>query len=90
MAESTENAIPNKKNSKKHVLIVLIDVHHRHDSQVSQIFDPDKASDITIAQQKNLEADDNLSSSHEFVGLPCQDINATRKKTPSERMRDFD
>ncbi|GFQ96759.1 hypothetical protein TNCT_107381 [Trichonephila clavata] len=101
MAESTENAIPNQKNSQKHVVIVPIDVHHRHDSQVSQILDPDKASDITKAQQKNLGvvhhqedenllADDNLNSSLEFVGLPCQDINTTRKKTPAERMRDFD
>ncbi|GFQ69064.1 hypothetical protein TNCT_609661 [Trichonephila clavata] len=59
MAEYTENAIPNKKNSQKHVVIVLIDVHHRHDSPVSQILDPDKelqnGSDITKAQQKNLE-----------------------------------
>ncbi|GFQ64830.1 hypothetical protein TNCT_243101 [Trichonephila clavata] len=52
MAESTENAIPNKKNSQKHVVIAPIDVHHRHDSQVSQILDPDKASDITKAQQR--------------------------------------
>ncbi|GFR16794.1 hypothetical protein TNCT_7291 [Trichonephila clavata] len=55
IAESTDNAIPNKKNSQKHVVIVPIDVHHRHDSQVSQILNPDKASDITKAQQKNLE-----------------------------------
>ncbi|GFR21693.1 hypothetical protein TNCT_178181 [Trichonephila clavata] len=55
MAESTGNAIPNQKNSQKHVVIIPIDVHHRHDSQVSQILDPDKASDITKAQQKNLE-----------------------------------
>ncbi|GFQ66536.1 hypothetical protein TNCT_386161 [Trichonephila clavata] len=129
MAESTENAISNLKNSHKHVVIVPIDVYHRHDSQVSQILDPDKASDITKAQQKNLEgkkmpaermrehsaqkkvriqstsnspsvvhhqddgilyADDSLNKSHAFVGLLCQDINATRKKTPAERMRDFD
>ncbi|GFR08257.1 hypothetical protein TNCT_701471 [Trichonephila clavata] len=44
-----------KINSQKHVVIVPIDVHHRHDSQVSQILNPDKASDITKAQQKNLE-----------------------------------
>ncbi|GFR24851.1 hypothetical protein TNCT_356181 [Trichonephila clavata] len=56
MAESTENAIPNlKKNSKKHVVIVSIEVHQHHDSQISQILDPDKASDITNAQKKNLE-----------------------------------
>ncbi|GFR04021.1 hypothetical protein TNCT_487061 [Trichonephila clavata] len=133
MAESTNNAIPNKKNSQKHVVIIPIDVHHRHNSQVSQILDPDKASDITKAQQKNLEdinatckrtqakrmrdllnlekvriqstsdsssvvhhqvdeilqADDNLNSSHEFFGLPCQDINAIRKKTSAERMREY-
>ncbi|GFR00473.1 hypothetical protein TNCT_527331 [Trichonephila clavata] len=95
MAESTEKAIPNiKKNSQKHVAIVPIDVPHRHDSQVSQILDPDKASDITKTQQKNLEvvhrqddgilqADDSLNKSHAFVGLPCQDINVTCKRTPS-------
>ncbi|GFR16156.1 hypothetical protein TNCT_263311 [Trichonephila clavata] len=110
-----------KKNSQKHVAIVPIDVHHCHDSQVSQILDPDKASDITKAQQKYLEgkntpaermreyrarkkvriqstngspsavhhqvdeilqADDNSNKSHEFVGTPCQDTNATRKRTP--------
>ncbi|GFR32097.1 hypothetical protein TNCT_423491 [Trichonephila clavata] len=128
MAESTDNAIPNKKNSQKHVVIVPIDVHHRHDSQVSQILDPDKASDITKAQQKKLEskktpaksireyrarkkvriqstsdspsvvhdqddgilqADDNLNKSHEFVRIPCQETNVTRKRTPAERMRDY-
>ncbi|GFR31179.1 hypothetical protein TNCT_500691 [Trichonephila clavata] len=41
-------------------------------------------------EDKNLLAGDNLSSSLEFVGLPGQDINATRKKTPAERIRDFD
>ncbi|GFY39760.1 hypothetical protein TNIN_388051 [Trichonephila inaurata madagascariensis] len=91
MAESTENAISNQKNNQKNVVIV-----HHHDSQVSQIFD----SDITQVQQKNigvvhhqddeiLQADDNLNKSHEFVGLPCQDIKATRKKTSAERMRDY-
>ncbi|GFR05871.1 hypothetical protein TNCT_563741 [Trichonephila clavata] len=119
-----------KKNSQKHVVIVSIDVHHRHDSQVSQILNPDKASDIKKAQQKNLEckknkppaermpeyrarkkvriqltsdspsvvhhqddgilqADDNLNKWHAFVGLPCQDINATCKRTPAKRMRDY-
>ncbi|GFQ70645.1 hypothetical protein TNCT_16681 [Trichonephila clavata] len=34
-------------------------------------------------------SDDNLNSSHELVGLPCEDINATRKKTPADRLRDF-
>ncbi|GFQ67260.1 hypothetical protein TNCT_559241 [Trichonephila clavata] len=89
-----------KKDSQKHVVFVPIDAHHRHDSQVSQILDPDKASDITKAQQKNLEvvhhqddgilqADDSLNKSHAFVRLPCQDINATCKRTPAERMRDY-
>ncbi|GFR15374.1 hypothetical protein TNCT_696191 [Trichonephila clavata] len=117
-----------KKNSQKYVVIVPIDVHHRYDSQVSQILDPDKASDITKAQQKNLvgkktpaqsmleyrarkkvriqstcdsssfihhqvdgilQADDNLNKSHEFVRIPCQDLNATRKRMPAERMRDY-
>ncbi|GFQ91439.1 hypothetical protein TNCT_10971 [Trichonephila clavata] len=36
-----------------------------------------------------LQADDSLNKSHAFVRLPCQDINATRKKTPAERMRDY-
>ncbi|GFQ91556.1 hypothetical protein TNCT_24481 [Trichonephila clavata] len=99
MAESTKNSMPNKKYIQKHVVIVPIDVHHRNDSQVSQIFDPVNASDITKAQQKNLKvvhrqddeillADDSLNSLHEFVGLFCQDINATCK--PAERMRDLD
>ncbi|GFR16433.1 hypothetical protein TNCT_241351 [Trichonephila clavata] len=35
-----------KKNSQKQVVIVPINVHHRHDSQVSQILNPDKASDV--------------------------------------------
>ncbi|GFY69584.1 hypothetical protein TNIN_281301 [Trichonephila inaurata madagascariensis] len=54
MAETTENAIPNQKNNQKNVVIVPIHVQH-HDSQVSQIFEPDIASDITQAQQKNFE-----------------------------------
>ncbi|GFX47029.1 hypothetical protein TNCV_316521 [Trichonephila clavipes] len=123
MAESTENSIPNqKKNNQKNVVIVPNHVHD-HDSQVSQIFDPDIASDITQAQQKDLEgkkkrqlsvcestepgkkiylqptsdspsvvhhqddeilqADDNINKSHEFVGLPCQDMKAIRKKNAS-------
>ncbi|GFR22325.1 hypothetical protein TNCT_483041 [Trichonephila clavata] len=128
MAESTQNAIPNQKNSQKHVVIIPIDVHHCHDSQVSRILDLVKASDITKAQQKNLEgkktpaermrdysarkkvhiqstrdsssvvhhqvdeilqADDNLNKSHEFVGISCQDTNAARKRTPAERMRKY-
>ncbi|GFQ78060.1 hypothetical protein TNCT_102541 [Trichonephila clavata] len=48
-----------KKNSQKHVVIIPIDVHHRHDSQVSQILNPGKASDIIKAQQKNLEGKKN-------------------------------
>ncbi|GFY75797.1 ATP-dependent DNA helicase [Trichonephila inaurata madagascariensis] len=143
------------KNNQKNVVIVPIHVQH-HDSQVSQIFEPDIASDITQAQQKNFEgkktpaqrmqeyraweknyfqstwdstsvvhhhddeilqvddslnksrefvglpcqvvrhqedeilrADDSLNSSHEFVGLLCQGINATRRKTPAERMREY-
>ncbi|GFY60533.1 hypothetical protein TNIN_313641 [Trichonephila inaurata madagascariensis] len=36
-----------------------------------------------------LLADDNLNTSNEFVVLPCQDINATRRKTPAERMREY-
>ncbi|GFR00507.1 hypothetical protein TNCT_217601 [Trichonephila clavata] len=35
-----------------------------------------------------LQADDSLNIPHAFVGLPCQDSNATRKRTPAERMRD--
>ncbi|GFR14099.1 uncharacterized protein TNCT_719461 [Trichonephila clavata] len=40
-------------------------------------------------EDENLLADDNLNSSHEFVGLPCQDINAIRRKTLAERMREY-
>ncbi|GFR04952.1 hypothetical protein TNCT_39051 [Trichonephila clavata] len=36
-----------------------------------------------------LQADDSLNKSHAFVGLPCQDINVTCKRTPAERMRDY-
>ncbi|GFR25079.1 hypothetical protein TNCT_591501 [Trichonephila clavata] len=35
-----------------------------------------------------LQADDSLNKSHAFVGLLCQDINATCKRTPAKRMRD--
>ncbi|GFU17509.1 hypothetical protein TNCV_3253891 [Trichonephila clavipes] len=59
MTESTENAIPNKKNNQKNVVIIPIHVHH-HDSKVSQIFGPDIASDMSQAQQKNLEEDYSL------------------------------
>ncbi|GFS54182.1 hypothetical protein TNIN_165951 [Trichonephila inaurata madagascariensis] len=52
MAEFTENAIPNQKNNQKNV---IVPIHVHHDSQISQIFDTDIASDITQAQQKNLE-----------------------------------
>ncbi|GFV41962.1 uncharacterized protein TNCV_3229141 [Trichonephila clavipes] len=31
----------------------------------------------------------NLNSSHEFVVLSCQDVNATRRKTSTERMREY-
>ncbi|GFQ89767.1 hypothetical protein TNCT_542631 [Trichonephila clavata] len=51
----------------------------------------DSPSVVYDQVDKNLLVDDNLNSSLEFVGLPCQEINATRKKkTPAERMRDFD
>ncbi|GFW05120.1 hypothetical protein TNCV_599141 [Trichonephila clavipes] len=36
-----------------------------------------------------LQADDSLNKSHAFIGLPCQDINSTRKKKQAERMRDY-
>ncbi|GFV86905.1 hypothetical protein TNCV_2198571 [Trichonephila clavipes] len=69
------------KKNQKNVVIVPIHVHH-HDSQVSQIFDPDIASDVTSAAKEPrsdspsvvhhqddeiLQADDNLNKSHEFV-----------------------
>ncbi|GFX43867.1 uncharacterized protein TNCV_4111461 [Trichonephila clavipes] len=46
---------------------------------------------LSVAHQEDeiLLADDNLNSWHGFVGLPCQDINATRRKTPAERMREY-
>ncbi|GFR07258.1 hypothetical protein TNCT_487281 [Trichonephila clavata] len=36
-----------------------------------------------------LQADDSLNKPLAFVGLPCQDINATCKRTPAKRMRDY-
>ncbi|GFR17123.1 hypothetical protein TNCT_460441 [Trichonephila clavata] len=30
-----------------------------------------------------------FNQKHAFVGLPCQDINATCKRTPAEHMRDY-
>ncbi|GFR32758.1 hypothetical protein TNCT_135791 [Trichonephila clavata] len=50
----------------------------------------DSSSVVHHQDDEILLSDDNLNSSHEFVRLPCQDINATHKKTPAERMRDFD
>ncbi|GFQ77230.1 hypothetical protein TNCT_559641 [Trichonephila clavata] len=43
----------------------------------------------SVAHHQSFEillSDGNLNSSHEFVGLPCEDINTTRKKTPAELM----
>ncbi|GFY43046.1 hypothetical protein TNIN_495391 [Trichonephila inaurata madagascariensis] len=54
-----------KKNNQKNVVIVPIHVHH-HDSQVSQIFAPCIASDITQAQQKNFEGK-NASNDLSFI-----------------------
>ncbi|GFQ68863.1 hypothetical protein TNCT_79881 [Trichonephila clavata] len=36
-----------------------------------------------LKKMENLLADDNLNSSLESVGLPCQDINSTREKNAS-------
>ncbi|GFR26054.1 hypothetical protein TNCT_568751 [Trichonephila clavata] len=36
-----------------------------------------------------LQADDNLNKPYAFVGLPCQDINVTCKRTPAKCMRDY-
>ncbi|GFR23128.1 hypothetical protein TNCT_32461 [Trichonephila clavata] len=36
-----------------------------------------------------LQSDDNLNKSHVFGGLPCQDILATYKRTPAQRIRDY-
>ncbi|GFQ64357.1 hypothetical protein TNCT_137791 [Trichonephila clavata] len=49
----------------------------------------DSSSVVHHQDDEILLSDDNLKSSHEFVGLPCEDINATRKKKQAERMRDF-
>ncbi|GFQ70108.1 hypothetical protein TNCT_72351 [Trichonephila clavata] len=48
-------------------------------------------SPLVVHHQENeiLLADDNLNSSHEFVGLPCQDMKATPRKTSGERMREY-
>ncbi|XP_057320694.1 uncharacterized protein LOC130664678 [Microplitis mediator] len=52
MAESSGNAIP-IQNYQEDVVVVPIDLHQRHNSQVSQIFDPDKASKIVQSQLNN-------------------------------------
>ncbi|GFV12547.1 hypothetical protein TNCV_4425001 [Trichonephila clavipes] len=49
----------------------------------------DSTSVVHHQDDEIVKADDNLNKSHEFVGLPCQDIKATRKKTPAERMREY-
>ncbi|GFV12546.1 hypothetical protein TNCV_4424991 [Trichonephila clavipes] len=48
----------------------------------------DSPSVVHHQDDEIVQADDNLNKSHEFVGLPYQDIKAT-KKTPAERMRDY-
>ncbi|XP_014297815.1 uncharacterized protein LOC103577701 [Microplitis demolitor] len=53
MAESSGDAIP-IQNYQEDVVVVPIDVHQRHNCQVSQIFDPDKALKIAEAQPNNL------------------------------------
>ncbi|GFQ63767.1 hypothetical protein TNCT_279071 [Trichonephila clavata] len=40
-------------------------------------------------QDENLLVDDNLINLHEFVGLPCQDINAIRRKKSVALMREY-
>ncbi|GFR06371.1 uncharacterized protein TNCT_222381 [Trichonephila clavata] len=49
----------------------------------------DSPSVVHYQEDENLLADDNLDSSHEFVGLPCQDINAICRKTSAERVREY-
>ncbi|GFY54953.1 hypothetical protein TNIN_259311 [Trichonephila inaurata madagascariensis] len=49
----------------------------------------DSPSVVHHQDDEILHVDDNLNKSREFVGLPCQDIKATRKKTSAERMRDY-
>ncbi|GFY39439.1 hypothetical protein TNIN_464841 [Trichonephila inaurata madagascariensis] len=49
----------------------------------------DSPSVVHHQDDETLQADDGSNKWHEFVGLPCQDIKATRKKTPAERMRDY-
>ncbi|GFS99323.1 hypothetical protein TNCV_1601331 [Trichonephila clavipes] len=49
----------------------------------------DSLSVVHHQDDEILQTDDNLNKSHEFVGLPCQDIEATRTKTPAEHMQDY-
>ncbi|GFQ71691.1 uncharacterized protein TNCT_516581 [Trichonephila clavata] len=49
----------------------------------------DYSSVVHHQEDEILQTDDNLNSSHECVGLPCQDLNATRRKTSAERMREY-
>ncbi|GFV41804.1 uncharacterized protein TNCV_3629551 [Trichonephila clavipes] len=49
------------------------------------------APDFTVSERVSIYiyiTGDNLNSSHVFIGLPCQDINAIRRKT-AERMREY-
>ncbi|GFR23980.1 hypothetical protein TNCT_699621 [Trichonephila clavata] len=49
----------------------------------------DSSSVVHHQVDEILQADDNLNKSHEFVGIPCQDTNATHKRTTAELMRDY-
>ncbi|GFY67080.1 hypothetical protein TNIN_344721 [Trichonephila inaurata madagascariensis] len=49
----------------------------------------DPPSVVHHQEDEILQADNNLNKSHEFVGLPCQSIKATRRKSSDESKRDY-
>ncbi|GFX78219.1 hypothetical protein TNCV_5135661 [Trichonephila clavipes] len=61
---------------KKHQLSVRVQSPEKIYLQLTN----DSPSVVHHQDDEILQADDNLNKSHEFVGLPCQDIKATCKK----------
>ncbi|XP_008556701.2 uncharacterized protein LOC103577706 isoform X2 [Microplitis demolitor] len=104
MAESSGDAIP-IQNYQEDVVVVPIDVHQRHNCQVSQIFDPDKASKIAEAQPNNVKPKKSRaeyfreyrarkkirlqSTSGTSSIIRKEDIKTTRKKNKTEYMRKY-
>ncbi|GFQ89715.1 hypothetical protein TNCT_637741 [Trichonephila clavata] len=75
MAKSTDNAISNKKKISPEKFRIQST--------------SDSPSAVHHQDDGILLADDSFNKSHAFVGLPCQDINETCKRTPAKRMRDY-